>query len=248
MRGLLWWCVALPLLPAALVLAKRARRNALRLPPAAGASSGMAGGHLAGRPLRVLLVGESTVVGVGVESLQDALAAQLARSLSERLSRPVGWRVCGENGIRLAGVLERLLPRALAEPADLVLLVLGVNDTTGLSGRRHWQEGLRRLIGLCRSASGRVVLVGVPPMRHFSALPWLLRQLLGWRAALLDGWGCQAASRHGALHVPARLTFEPHLLAGDGYHPSRDGYRLWAEDLAEQCLASFPDLDGRATL
>ena len=234
MRGLLWWSVALPLLPVALPLAVRTRRTALRLPPAAGERMGLAGGHLGGEPLRLLLVGESTAVGVGVESQQEALAGQLALGLSERLVRPVSWRVCGENGIRLAGVLQRLLPQVLAEPADLVLLVLGVNDTTGLSGRRHWQAGLGKLIGDCQSGGARVALAGVPPMRHFSALPWLLRQLLGWRAALLDRWACEVAERHGALHLPTRLTFEPHLLARDGYHPSREGYRLWAEGLVER--------------
>lgn len=234
MRGLLWWAVALPLLPVLIPLALQTRRSALRLQPAAGEPQGLVGADQCGEPLRLLVMGESTAVGVGVEQLEDGLACRLAQGLSERLTRPVSWRVCGENGIRLAGALQRLLPQAVAEPADLVLLVLGVNDTTGLSGRRHWQQGLGRLIDACRSGGARVALAGVPPMRHFSVLPWLLRQLLGWRAALLDRWAQQVAERHGALHLPVRLTFEPHLLAKDGYHPSREGYRLWAEGLVER--------------
>ena len=186
------------------------------------------------------VLGESTAVGVGVDQLEDGLAAQLARCLSERFARTVRWKTCGESGIRLAGALERLLPDVREEePADIVLLVLGVNDTMGLCGKRRWQEGLARLIDGCADEGARVVLAGVPPIQHFRALPWLLRHVFGWRASLLDRWARQVAERKQALHLPVRLLFEPRFLARDGYHPSSAGYRHWAEGLADQYLAAL---------
>ena len=240
MRGLLWWMIAVPLSPVMLPLAVYALNTTLRLPVASGPREGVVGVERTGRALRLLVLGESTAVGVGVEQLEDGLAAQLARCLSERFERTVCWRTCGESGIRLGGALERLLPGVRhEEPADIVLLVLGVNDTMGLCGKRRWQEGLARLIDGCAGGGARVVLTGVPPIQHFCALPWLLRRVFGWRASLLDRWARQVAERKGALHLPVRLRFEPRFLARDGYHPSSAGYRYWAQSLADQYPASL---------
>lgn len=241
LRGLLWWLALVPLAPVMLPQALYAQRTTLRLPVAGGAREGLVGLGQTGRPLRLRVLGESTVVGVGVERLEDGLAAQVAHCLSERFSRQVHWRVAGESGIRLAELLRRLPEQAEEEPADLALLVLGVNDTLGLSGRRHWQQGLAQLIDACAGENTRVLLAGVPPVGHFRALPWPLRRMFGWRAALLDRWARQVAERKGALHLPVRLSFEPGFLARDGFHPSAAGYRRWAQDMLEQYLAS---LDG----
>jgi lysophospholipase L1-like esterase len=233
LRAGLWWGLALALLPLALPQALWTRRTALRLPPAEGAQSGLAGASLAGEPLRLLLIGESTVAGVGVEAQEVALAGQLAQALAMRMQRPVAWRACGENGITAGEACARLLPLALSEPADLVLLVFGVNDTTHLSSLSRWQGALRALSRRLTVHGCRVVFTGVPPIQHFSALPWLLRRLLGLRAGLLDAELRRISAQEQALYARLELQFADDYLARDGYHPSALGYRVWGEGLAE---------------
>jgi lysophospholipase L1-like esterase len=233
LRAGLWWGLTLALAPIALPQALWARRTALRLPEAAGAQSGLAGVERAGEPLRLLLIGESTVAGVGVEAQEVALAGQLAQALSARLQRPVAWRACGENGITAGEACERLLPLALSEPADLVLLVFGVNDTTHLSSLAHWEGSLRALSRALGERGERVVFTGVPPIQHFSALPWLLRRLLGLRAGLLDAELRRISAQERAQYARLELNFAEEYLARDGYHPSEQGYRVWGEGLAE---------------
>lgn len=234
LRAGLWWGLALASLPLALPLALHTRRTALRLPPATGAQSGLAGAGQDGVPLRLLLIGESTVAGVGVEAQEAALAGQLAQALATRLQRPVAWRACGENGITAGEACERLLPLALSEPADLVLLVFGVNDTTHLSSLARWEDSLRALSRALSARGERVVFTGVPPIQHFSALPWLLRRLLGLRAALLDAELRRISAQEGAQYARLELEFAEEYLARDGYHPSALGYRVWGEGLAER--------------
>lgn len=232
LRALLWWLLALALLPLTLPQALWTRHTALRLPPASGAQRGLVGGDYLGEPLRVLLLGESTVAGVGVEHQEAALAGQLAAALALRLQRPVAWRACGENGITAAEACQRLLPQALAEPTDLAVLVFGVNDTTHLSSGSTWDVALRTLSGALVGQGARVAFTGVPPIEHFSALPWLLRQLLGWRAALMDHHLRRVCVEEGVDYQRLQLEFAADYLARDGYHPSALGYRLWGEGLA----------------
>lgn len=232
LRAYAWWLGLALLAPIALPLALRTRRNTLRLPPAAGKLSGVAGVELPGAPIRLLVLGESTVVGVGVDELDVALVGQLAVALAERCGRPVAWRACGENGITAAQALQRLLPQVLDQPFDLALLVFGVNDTTRLTSLSRWQAALGGMAAVLASRGARVAFSSVPPLQHFTALPWLLRRLLGMRASLLDARLRQLAASQGAGHHAVELEFSAEYLARDGYHPSSLGYRVWAQGLA----------------
>ena len=234
LRAGLWWGLTLALAPIVLPQALWTRHTALRLPEAAGAQGGVAGAEFSGQPLRLLLIGESTVAGVGVEAQTEALAGQLALALAERQQRPVAWRACGENGITAGEACERLLPLALSQPADLVLLVFGVNDTTHLSSLTRWVAALRSLSRALAAQGAQVAFTGVPPIQHFTALPWLLRRLLGLRAALLDDALLRASREERADYLKLGLLVTPDYLARDGYHPSALGYRVWAEGLAER--------------
>ena len=232
LRAYAWWLGLALLAPIALPLAVRTRRSALRLSPAAGPLSGVAGADLPGEPLRLLVLGESTVVGVGVDELDAALVGQLATALAARCGRPVAWRACGENGITAAQARERLLPQVLDQPFDLALLVFGVNDTTHLTSLSRWDAALGGMAEALAVRGARVAFSSVPPLQHFSALPWLLRRLLGMRAGLLDVRLRQLADRLGAVHHAVELEFSAEYLARDGYHPSGLGYRVWAQGLA----------------
>jgi lysophospholipase L1-like esterase len=231
-RTYAWWLGLALLAPIALPLAVRTRLNTLRLPPAAGLLCGLAGEDFPGKPLRLLVLGESTVVGVGVEELHAALVGQLAVALAVRCGRPVAWRACGENGIRAAQAHERLLPQVLDQPFDLALLVFGVNDTTRLTSLLRWETALGSMAQALTARGAQVAFSSVPPLQHFTALPWLLRRLLGMRAGLLDVRLQQLAASLGAGHHRVELEFAPEYLARDGYHPSCLGYRVWAEGLA----------------
>lgn len=233
-RGLLWWLAALPLLPLAVPLAILTRCTALRLVPAAGPRCGVVGADLPGEPLRLLLLGESTVVGVGAGCLQHALVGRLAQALAARHGRPVQWRACGENGISVTQACERLLPQVLDERVDLALLVFGVNDTTALTSMRRWQSSLALMADELAARGARVAFCGVPPLQHFTALPWLLRRLLGVRAALLDVRLRRIAEHSGAGYYPLSLQFSAEYLALDGFHPSSLGCRVWAQSLAAE--------------
>jgi lysophospholipase L1-like esterase len=231
-RAYAWWLGLVLVAPVALPLAIRTRRDTLRLPPAAGLLRGVAGQDLPGVPLRLLVLGESTVVGVGVDELQAALVGQLATALVARCGRPVAWQACGENGITAGQARERLLPQVLDQPFELALLVFGVNDTTRLTSLLRWETALGSMAEALAARGAQVAFSSVPPLQHFTALPWLLRRLLGGRAGLLDVRLRQLAKRLGAGHHAVTLEFTAAYLARDGYHPSALGYRVWAEGLA----------------
>ena len=175
----------------------------------------------------MLLIGESTIAGVGVESQTDALSGQLARQLADSVQRPVCWRACGRNGAVAADVLVSSQP-FVGEHWDAVVIVLGVNDTTHLTPRWRWRKNITALVRRFSGCSEHVVVTAVPPLGEFLALPQPLRGWFGLRAGLLDSDLRTIATDEGAMHVPFGSVFAPGMLARDGYHPSAEGYRVWA--------------------
>ncbi|WP_297794924.1 SGNH/GDSL hydrolase family protein [uncultured Marinobacter sp.] len=227
-----FWLTTALLFPILLYQGKRARRNTPRLPEAQGCPSGQYG---EGAPdLRFLVLGESTAAGVGVSRHEQGLASQLALQLHERTGRAIAWHTFGINGIRMAQLNRKLASMDLPE-ADVVLLSMGVNDTTGFTPRYQFRLQLLALRDiLAPRYPGPVYLLSLPPMHLFTALPAPLRQIMGWRARQLnrvyERLAKQAPEDFRYRSYPA-LT-DVSLLASDGYHPSDRGYRAIAEVLA----------------
>jgi len=217
----------------------RVRRQALRLPEAVGPRAGIAGrGAL---KLRLLIVGDSSGAGVGAATQSEALAGRLSTSLAERLGGSIHWQLLARTGNRSADSLQQLRDATL-EPADLMVTALGVNDAVGQVGARHWARQLEALHQLAVQRCGvRYSLhSAVPPMHAFPLLPQPLRWLLGAHAMRLNralsrsvlgrsDRGMQAMPPH--LHQAGGAAA---LMARDGFHPNAEGYRLWAEALAER--------------
>ncbi|MFN0123487.1 MAG: SGNH/GDSL hydrolase family protein [Blastocatellia bacterium] len=221
------------------------RRRTPRLPGAAGPDTGEITGaaDTAGPPLRLLVIGESTVAGVGARRHEEALTGQLARELHTRLRRPVRWRACGKNGVTAARTRTELVPQLPVETTDILVIALGVNDTLSRHGPARWTADLRALSNALREKTSPALLVlsGVPPMQAFPALPQPLRAFLGMRAAGLD----QAlrelvAEIPGAIHAPFTFTGDDTFFCEDRFHPSVKGYQRWGEHLADQIALSLP--------
>jgi lysophospholipase L1-like esterase len=215
-----------------------------RLPEAGGPRAGRTGQGA----LRLLILGDSSAAGVGVALQDQALAGRLVAGLSG--PGGVDWRLEARTGLTTAAMLDRLqaLP---AEPADVAVVALGVNDVTRAVPLDRWLRQQRALVDLLTGRFGvrRVYLSGVPPMGHFSALPRPLRDVLGARAARFDAaLEGLVLSLSGTRHLPfdaARL--DPGMMASDGFHPGAAVYVAWAAALAAAIRADMPLEPARRT-
>jgi len=237
MRDLALSLAFAPLSPWLLLQGLRVRRDTPRLGPAAGPTSGRCVGPSQARPLRLLAIGESTVAGVGAAHHGEALTGQLARQLASLTGRGVAWVACGLSGASVATAHTALLPQVAAEPADLLLVVFGVNDVLEHTRSARYARGLQALIEALRERVGNapVLIAAAPPMDRFPSLPRPLNAYLGARAALLNGATRRLAVGRAAQVAPL-VGIEPALFATDGFHPSAAGYAVWAESLARAAI------------
>jgi len=182
--------------------------------------------------LRVAIVGESTAVGVGASTLDEALPGHLARALATRTRKNVTWNVLGGNGMTVKRVLASVRAQDQSRH-DVAVVLLGVNDVFRLTPLEAWLCNLRLLAtSLTERGCQVIVFSAVPPVGQFPALPQPLRGILGVRAALLDHHLEKLAGElPGAAHCKVRFPTGQAYVATDGVHPSAEGYRDWSEQL-----------------
>ena len=208
----------------------RVRRSVPRLPLAEGDAFGCTGEG--SRQIRLLVVGDSSAVGMGVARFSESLAPRIAAQYSQLADCSTHWFVYGKSGAT-AEDLCRLLsaqPRG-ALTADVVVVAIGVNDVLRLRSHWRWRRGLAALLKILRAESGcRLVLVSpLPPLWKFRSLPVPLRLLLGLHAMTLNQVSHLWARRStGVIHMHIPLPDPRAMLGSDGFHPSAAGYAQWA--------------------
>lgn len=210
------------------------RRSTPRLPGAAGPSCGRF--PVLAAELRLLVVGESTVAGVGAPDHASALTGQIAAKLFARTSRAVRWQAFGKIGATAHCARVELVPLVPAEPVDVLVVALGANDTLKLHTPRRWTRDLGCLIEDLRGRVGPapVVLAPIPPLGEFPGLPQPLKSVLGLRAGALELAAKKLAPTIERVVYcatrPQRSIAE--LFCSDRFHPSTEGYELCGEMIA----------------
>ena len=226
------------LMPVLLGQAIYLRMRVIKMPEPEGPRSGVVGN---GPPLRLLILGDSSAAGVGVDTQQDALLGQVTSRLSGQAS--VAFDLVAVTGARTIDVLGWLddLPD---KNYDVIVTALGVNDVTkGVSLRRwlHLQATLFDRLGQ-KFGARRIVVSGLPPVEQFPLLPHPLRWVLGRQAARFDrNLHALVEQRSDCVGVSIDLGLDQSNMAIDGFHPGPSVYAAWAEEVV-QLIRSEPDL------
>lgn len=164
-------------------------------------------------PPELLIIGDSHARRWG----EQANAAQLFP----------GWRVryAGIGSQTSAQVAARFDAEALAQRADVVVILCGTNDVWYLSGAANVGE-LRAMAWRARAAGRRVVLFRIPRITDPAPAPSGSSDVRPWNAAL-DALALEL--RADVLDGYA-LSLSAGLMLPDGVHFNADGYaRLTAE-------------------
>jgi lysophospholipase L1-like esterase len=196
-----------------------------------GASGSSGNGGEAHRTLHLLVIGDSTAAGVGVDDAELGLGGQLARALAARTGRPVEWRAVGRNGATARDLVRHFMHSALEGPADLVFLSVGANDALGLRSARAFRSDVGRLVGETFAAHPAAVLLmsSLPAFFRFQLLPDPLRRSLYRHSQALERVARTLVDAHPRAHMsPPPPPYTEGFFATDDFHPSAIGYKDWA--------------------
>lgn len=163
--------------PVYLYQARRIQQQTLRLPEPEGERHGHS--WLSDHPqsLSVMIVGDSSAAGVGASSQTQAFLGHFVNALthSPALAAQVGqlhWSLHATTGHTSFDLLKRLytLP---AQPIDVMVICIGVNDVTKNTSVSQWQQNLTNIITIAKRKfhQPQLIFSGLPPMASMPALP-----------------------------------------------------------------------------
>jgi lysophospholipase L1-like esterase len=216
--------------------ARRVRAKALDLPEPHGPRSGVEG---SGRPLSILVAGDSSAAGVGARTQDEALARPLARQLAALTQRRIHWQLIAQTGVTSEELLHLLL-HGHAKPAQVAVVIVGVNDITKDVPLAHRLRKRAEIAGWLRAHVGAQALLftGLPEMERFPALRHPLAFYAGQAARRSNRaqarWAQRMAAIHpGLRHVSMDGLTRAELMCEDGFHPAPALYARVAQRLAQ---------------
>ncbi|MEW9529063.1 SGNH/GDSL hydrolase family protein [Microbispora sp. NPDC049125] len=215
------------LLMAEAVVARRivGQPHGLDGPPA----DGVYGDH-PGEPVHMVLLGDSTSVGLGMLHPHDTPGVRIALGLAATAERPVRLTVLGQSGAASAE-LGVQVDRALEAGPDIAVIFVGANDVTTATpparAVRHLQKAVRRL----REAGAEVVVGTCPDLGTVQPiaqpLRWVTRRWSRQLAAAQTVAVIDAGGRTVAFADLLGPEFEANpaeMFGPDRFHPSARGY------------------------
>ncbi|MFU8849605.1 SGNH/GDSL hydrolase family protein [Micromonospora sp. SL1-18] len=189
-------------------------------------------------PLRLVLLGDSSALGVGVDRFEETVGGQLAQLLAEgRTGRRVQLSSVGVSGSRATDLATQVARALLGERPDVAVILIGANDATALARPADAAAYLGSAVHRLREAHVEVVVGTCPDLGAVRAVASPLRHLLAWSGRRIARAQTSAVLHAGASVVDLAAETGPVFradagtLCHDGYHPSADGYRVWAHAL-----------------
>jgi lysophospholipase L1-like esterase len=229
----------LPLAPFLFLQGQITRWKIGLLPNAGGDTSGRTGDG--DDTAKLLVLGESTVAGLGARTHELALAGRFAHSLSRHIGRPVAWHVVGLNGVTARRTIGELLPQVPDEPFDYILLGIGGNDVMKLSSPVRWRRDMLELLGTLRERNpDAVIFISNCPMIIASpALPQPIKGIL-WELSKMHNANIIDFTRdmQRVYYYPQPVGFRNEGFFADGIHPSEQGYSDWAAAMMDHFAAN----------
>lgn len=200
----------------------------------------------AGRPVDLLVLGDSVAAGLGSDRPKHTLGGGLARRVAKRTGRAVRLHTAAVVGAETSDLADQIdsLPDDYA--AHVAVVVVGGNDVTHRVPVERSVAQLVRAVLVLRERGTEVVVGTCPDLAALRAVPQPLRALGGRASRTLAVAQREAALAAGAYVVELGPTVGPFFAANpdemfsvDQFHPSAAGYRRTAKAMLPSVLAAL---------
>lgn len=222
--------VLLPVSPLLFLQGQYTRKKVGLLPDAGGEKTGTSGEGEASAKL--LVIGESTVAGLGARTHELAMTGQFAKRLASRIGRKVEWTVIGKNGVTARRTIDELVPQMPDVEFDYILLGIGGNDVMKLSSPKKWRRDMIELLGILRDRNPNAVIFisNCPMIKYSPVMPHPIKFLL-WELSKLHNANIKefTAGMDRVHYFPQPIDVDVSNFFADGIHPSEQGYSDWAD-------------------
>jgi lysophospholipase L1-like esterase len=186
-------------------------------------------------PITYLALGDST--GAGIGAVQGGYVARLHKRIFEQRPDSQLFNLC-VSGATTVEVVRGQLNQGVATNPDLVTLGIGINDIGhGLTIDEFAENYERILSTLKEKTQAQIVVTNIPDISSAPVVQSFLRDQYHQKIVMFNERLEEIANRHGVTvfdiySITTReLPAHPKYFSRDGFHPSDEGYELWATEM-----------------
>jgi lysophospholipase L1-like esterase len=186
-----------------------------------------------GPPLRVAVLGDSTVTSPGVVDADDIWIRKTVRRLASDTG--VELRSFAAGGSRAADIIAVQLDSAIAFTPHLAFVSVGANDVIRGVSLASFRDRLDTIVGRLTEEGATVIQSGVGDLGTIPRLQPPLRNIISQRSRRFNAVHLEIAERHGSAVVDhwngpgERFYSDPDLWSADHFHVNPRGHDIWAE-------------------
>lgn len=186
-------------------------------------------------PIVYVALGDST--GAGVGAVDGGYVLRLYKRVLQHRPGSQLANLC-VSGATTADVLRGQLDQGVEKTPQLVTLGIGINDIGyGVPLERFAENYDRILSTLKEKTQAQVVVTNIPDISSAPQIPSSLRSQYHQQIVTFNQRLEEIANRHGVTifdiySITTReLPSHPEYFSRDGFHPSDEGYELWAIEM-----------------
>lgn len=181
-----------------------------------------------GTGLRILIIGDSTVVGTGASSGEQSIAGLVGKTFPEATIVNKGL-----NGAKVNDLIDRL--KLTEDHFDLVMVHIGGNDIIRFTDYGQLSLGIDEVLELAKQKADNVTLTTTGNMGTARLLPFGSRWIFEQRTRKVREIFKTTAEEKGLIYndLFREKPFDPFAqdpkkhYAADSFHPSDAGYADW---------------------
>lgn len=186
-------------------------------------------------PVNYVALGDSTGAGVGAR--QGGYVARLFRRILAHRPESKLTNYC-VTGATTSDVLRDQVDRGVSAKPNLLTLGIGINDIGHGISLDEFSRNYERILSKLKENTGAVIVVtNIPDISSAPRIPETMRNqyqqlIIEFNEALE-----KIASRLGVTVFDVfavthkELAVHPEYFSDDGFHPSDEGYEMWAEQM-----------------
>ena len=186
-------------------------------------------------PIVYVALGDSTGSGVGARN--GGYVLRLFNRLVERRPGSKLTNLC-ISGSTTEDLMRDQLQRSTEMNPDLVSVGIGINDIGhGLTIDRFARNYENILTTLREKTHAQIVVTNIPDISSAPRIPGAMRSQYQQQIISFNERLEEIAKRHGVtvfdMYTISKdeLPSHPEYFSSDGFHPSDQGYELWAEQM-----------------
>ncbi|MEI6495001.1 MAG: SGNH/GDSL hydrolase family protein [bacterium] len=174
---------------------------------------------------RVLMIGDSTVVGAGASNPLKTIAGRFGTECQN-------WEIVnmGKNGDRTVRLVNRVKFDNIGH-FDLAIIQIGGNDVVYATPISQIEEDINLILKKVKSLSSHVMLMSTGNPEIAPLFPWYLDDVYSARSQQINQLFSDAAVREGVVFIStaeqSSSIVDSNYWASDHFHPSDSGYDLW---------------------